>query len=158
MSSISTEMTAPDISPNVRTVFFIGPLPNVSGVWRWHLAPALRFRVTRTDDFAAERGKIIRSGDQSLFLRPLHGLRPPPRRELVEQPRGVGLHRVLAHEEPFADFPGAQPRRDRLENLQFARGDPQLRDARFVRWKGPPDLHHQYRDFPDPGSRDFAHR
>ena len=28
------------------------------------------FRVTRTDDSAAERGRIIRSGDQALLLRP----------------------------------------------------------------------------------------
>src|SRR5436190_18430460 len=113
---------------------------NGGPVWHWRGL----FRVTRTDDSAVKRAEITHSGDQTLRLRPLHSLRPPPRRELVEQPRGVGLHRVLAHEEPFADFTGAEPRRHRLENLKLPRGDAQLRNACFVSLKGPHNLH-QYR-------------
>jgi hypothetical protein len=38
-----------------------------------------------------ETVEITLSGDESRLRRELHGLRPAPRRELVEEPGGMGL-------------------------------------------------------------------
>src|SRR5574337_521277 len=72
------------------------------------------------------------SGDQPGFLAELHRLRAPPGAELVEQPAGVRLDRILADEEPIRDFAVAESRGDQAENLQFARRDAQFAHAFVV--------------------------
>ena len=70
----------------------------------------------------------MRSGDsrdQPELLANLHGLRPSPCAQLVEQAAGVRLHRIFAHEDPLGDFAIAQAVRDELEDLQLTPRDAQ---------------------------------
>src|SRR5437867_11498675 len=100
--------------------------------------------------------KITLSGDQSSLLRDLDGLRPPLGAQLIEQAARVRLHRVLANEEFLGDFSGAEPLRDRGEDLELARGDPELLLARAVdderRGRRHANLD-RYRDLPDDDGR-----
>jgi hypothetical protein len=73
-----------------------------------------------------------RSGDQALLLRDLNGLGPAPGIELVEQPAGVRLHRILAHEELFRDLAGAQTGRDVREDFVFARRNAKLLEPGLI--------------------------
>src|SRR2546423_4956541 len=52
--------------------------------------------------------------------------------ELVEQTTRVRFHRVLADEQFGGDLAGAEPRRDRLEDLELSWGDAELSHARRI--------------------------
>jgi hypothetical protein len=54
---------------------------------------------------------------------PTDGLRPPADVQLLEEAGGVGLHRVLGHEQPLADLPVAEPFGDQAEDLVLSRRD-----------------------------------
>src|SRR5687767_7288187 len=79
---------------------------------------------------------FILSGDEACLLGELDRLRAPPRRKLVEQPRGMRLHRVFADEEAFPDLTVAEAGGHRLEDLELARRDAELFTPRFVTLKG----------------------
>src|SRR5438094_660297 len=80
------------------------------------------------------------SGNETGLLRDLHGLRTTFGVELVEDAARVRLYRVLAHEQLGGNLPRAEPRRDRLQNLELAGSDAKLAHARRVgneRFGGP---------------------
>src|ERR1700719_3957528 len=73
--------------------------------------------------------------------------------EFVEEAAGMGLHGVFADEEAGGDFAIAEARGDEAEDFEFARGDGEFGEARFVGdegFGGPPG------DFPDDGDWLFA--
>src|SRR6185503_7821398 len=67
--------------------------------------------------------RIILSGDQPRVFRVLNSLGSTFRRQLVEQPAGVCLDGVLAHEQSFGDFTIAESRCDRFQDLELAWSD-----------------------------------
>ena len=73
-----------------------------------------------------KNAKIMLSGDQPGLFGALHGLCPAAGRELVEEPAGVRLHRVLADEQLFGDLAVAESGGDGLEDLEFPGGDAEL--------------------------------
>src|SRR5258706_2948116 len=107
--SIIPEAIAPEIRPKVSTIFF---MVRALGTWTLRVTAAVwqfrrHSRVAQTDDSCAGTWEITLSGDEPRLFRALDRLRPPPRRELAEQPGGMRLHGVLPHEQPFADLPSA---------------------------------------------------
>src|SRR5215467_3314492 len=106
---------APEISPKVRTVFFIGfKSPSVG-----NLAGTRGLVVTLLGDSAWESEKssfrVVRLRSMARTLRDqpggftdLHGLGATPGAQLVKQPARMRLHRVLAHEQPDGNLAIAQ--------------------------------------------------
>src|SRR5829696_6638082 len=88
--------------------------------------------------------RIIHSGDEPGLFRTLHGLRPPPRGQLGEQPGRVRLDRVLAHEQVLRHLAIAQPRGNGLENLQLAWRDAELLEAHLIALEWPGDWHRHF--------------
>src|SRR5258706_8801927 len=133
MRNVAARMP-PAMSPKVRTIFRMGFSceGGCDGGTPGVCARAARSRVIRTGDSRAGAAEITLSGDDPRLFRALYGLRPPLRRELVEQPGGMRLHSVLAHEQPLGDLPSAEPSRHRLEDLEFPRRDPELLEPRLI--------------------------
>src|SRR5437762_6992872 len=102
----------------------------------------------KTADFAspfrvifAKRRQIILSGDQSELFRDLNGLSAAAGVELGEETAGMGLHRILTHEELFGDLAVAQPRGDESEDFMFARRDPERLELRLIHDERPGVAH-----------------
>lgn len=72
------------------------------------------------------------SRDEAGGLGELDSLGAAPRAELIEQAAGMGLHGVFADEEPVCDFTIAEAGGDQAEDLEFARGNAELTNPRFV--------------------------
>src|SRR5215207_4757310 len=106
IDSMTATRMAPAIRPNVSTIFFIrrflravgraGERPSICARYPGRASPE---RVILRPGL-----KITLSGDEPRLLGALDGLRPPPCRELAEEPRGVRLHGVLADEQPLRDL------------------------------------------------------
>src|SRR5438270_6580094 len=72
------------------------------------------------------------SGDESSLLGYLDCLSPPARVELHEQPRGVRLYGILAHEQLFGDLTSTQPSGDERQDLVLAGRNTKRVDARLI--------------------------
>src|SRR5580700_4502249 len=130
------ERMPPEISPNVQTTFFMtsAPREKVSGA-----EPRLRPPRSPSPERMILAGKTRQSSfratasrQQSGRLGDLHRLRPAARVELLEEPAGVGLDRVLADEEAGGDLAIAEALGDEDQDLELARRDPEGVEARLI--------------------------
>src|SRR5262245_19167637 len=153
VANIIRDRMPPEMRPNVRTILLMRGLssgkgrvadPGAAGP-RVGTPPSCALRpprrVTRTGDSAGIRAKITRSGDESGLLGELHGLRAAFGGELAEQPCGMGLHRVLAHEQPLGDLLVAQARGHGFEDVQLAWRDPECLHPGLVAHERSPARH-----------------
>src|ERR1051325_2189525 len=113
--NIISDETTPEITPKTRPVRFICTLLRAA-MWPRRAAVSSSVRVILGQ-------RRYESGDEAQFPASLHGLHAPVDLHLLEEARGVRLHRILRDEQPLADLAVTQSLRDEAEDLPFARGE-----------------------------------